>query len=150
MPYLFRTLIVFLLAAGLGFSGCAQAEDEEAALHDPVKIEVLEGTGLSRLVVEAPAAERLGIDTAPVRGTRGGGDGKGNRKVVPFAAVFYAPNGETWAYKSVQPLTFVRHRIHVERIDGRRAILSSGPPEGTPVMTVGASELWGMETGVGH
>jgi hypothetical protein len=43
---------------------------------------------------------------------------------------------------------FVRHAIDVLRIDGERAILSSGPPVGTPVVIVGSQELYGTEYAV--
>ena len=33
------------------------------------------------------------------------------------------------------------------RIDGERAILAKGPAPGTAVVTVGATELWGVEYG---
>ena len=35
----------------------------------------------------------------------------------------------------------------VDRIDGERAILAKGPAPGTAVVTVGATELWGVEYG---
>jgi hypothetical protein len=44
-------------------------------------------------------------------------------------------------------LTFIRHDIDVQRIEGNRAILTTGPPVGTAVVTVGATELWGVEYG---
>ena len=44
---------------------------------------------------------------------------------------------------------FKREPIDVERIDGDVAVVRSGPAAGTPVVTVGAAELWGFEFGVG-
>ena len=46
-----------------------------------------------------------------------------------------------------QPLVFERADITVDRIDGERAILAKGPAPGTAVVTVGATELWGVEYG---
>jgi hypothetical protein len=59
-------------------------------------------------------------------------------------------NGETWTYTSPEPLTFVRAPITVEAIDADLAYLSAGPAPGTEVVTVGAAELFGVESGVGH
>ena len=70
-------------------------------------------------------------------------------KVVPYAAVLYDARGNTWAYTNPKPLTFVRHAIHIAYIKGDLAVLSDGPPSGTEVVTVGAAELFGAETGIG-
>jgi hypothetical protein len=67
------------------------------------------------------------------------------RKVVPYSAVFYDVRGDSWTYTQPAPLTFVRHRVTVDYIDGDRAVLSDGPPAGTEVVTVGATELSGTE-----
>ena len=44
---------------------------------------------------------------------------------------------------------YLREPIEIDRIDGDNAVLTTGPEAGTPVVTVGASELWGFEHGVG-
>jgi hypothetical protein len=72
------------------------------------------------------------------------------RKLIPYAAVVYDTHGDTWAYTSSEPRTFVRHRVVVDYIEGDRAVLSEGPPTGTAVVTVGGAELLGTEFGVGH
>lgn len=69
--------------------------------------------------------------------------------VIPYSAVIYGLNGETWAYISPEPLTYMRYPITVDHIDGGQAFLSDGPPIGTPVVIVGASLLYGADTGVG-
>lgn len=71
------------------------------------------------------------------------------RKVVPYSAVLYGLNGETWAYTSPKPLVFVRRPIKVDYVDGDLAILSDGPTSGTRIVTVGVAELFGTEYGVG-
>jgi hypothetical protein len=43
---------------------------------------------------------------------------------------------------------FVRAPIEVTDIRGDQALLSSGPPVGAAVVTVGGSELYGTEFGV--
>jgi len=70
------------------------------------------------------------------------------RKIVPFAAVLYGVNGETWVYTNPEPLVFVRAPITVDYIDGDSAFLSDGPSVDTQVVTMGGSLLYGAETGV--
>jgi hypothetical protein len=70
------------------------------------------------------------------------------RKVVPYAAVLYGVHGETWVYSNPEPLVYVRQPIVVDYIEGDLAYLLEGPETGTAVVTVGAAELFGTETGV--
>jgi len=72
------------------------------------------------------------------------------QRVIPYSAVIYDATGKTWAYTNPEPLTFVRHAIDVEYIEGDLAVLKDGPAVGTPVVTAGAAELLGVEQGVGH
>jgi hypothetical protein len=53
-------------------------------------------------------------------------------------------------YTTAAALTYVRHPITVDYIEGDRAILVDGPAANTPVVTVGGAELFGTEFGVGH
>lgn len=78
--------------------------------------------------------------------TLSGGDTP--RKVVPYAAVLYGVNGETWVYSNPEPLVFVRQPIVIDYVGEDLAILSEGPEAGTAVVMVGAAELFGAETGV--
>lgn len=137
-----------LIAAVLPLAACQGGEDEAAAgAEEPAKVEPVEGSeGLYRITLTAEAAERLDVQTAAVRAV---GDGAGQRTVIPYSAVLYEPDGETWAYTSPESLTFVRAPIVVETIDGDRAVLSEGPPLGTMVVTVGVAELFGAENGIG-
>jgi len=71
------------------------------------------------------------------------------RKLIPHAALLYDAHGDTWVYTNPAPLVFVRQHISVNYIEGDRVVLFAGPPTGTAVVTVGAAELYGAETGVG-
>ena len=53
--------------------------------------------------------------------------GKGTR--IPYAAVLYDPNGDTWAFVNRKPLTYVRESITVDRIDGDVAFLTAAASE---------------------
>jgi hypothetical protein len=63
--------------------------------------------------------------------------------------VVYGLKGETWAYTSPAPLTFVRQLITIDHIDGDDVFLVDGPAAGTAVVTVGVPELYGTDTGIG-
>ena len=86
--------------------------------------------------------QRLAIQTVAVRDTTVGG---AERKVIPYAAVLYDTQGNTWTYINSEPNIFVRHPITVDDIDGDEALLSDGPASGTSVVTDGAAELYGAE-----
>jgi hypothetical protein len=166
-----RWMVVVLIIAGPQLSACAPASAPVASKSEPAKgksepaksksepakVEPIDGTDLSRVSLSAKAAKRLDIQTAPVRDTQvtrkqiTGGEGGGTqRTVIPYAAVLYDPDGDTWTYTNPESLVFVRHRISVDYIDRDLAILSDGPPPGTKVVTVGAAELFGTEFEVGH
>ena len=142
-------IVVGLMIVILGVSACAEAEVEAdtAANDEPATVEHVEGSEFSRVTFTAKAAERIGIETAEVQEAQGDG---AQRLVIPYAAVLYGPNGETWTYTNPEPLVFVRHLISVDSIEGDLAMLTEGPPPGTTVVTVGAAELIGTEFGVGH
>jgi hypothetical protein len=67
------------------------------------------------------------------------------RTVVPYGAVYYDAKGAAWVYVRTAPLTFERQRVGVERVVGDLAVLAEGPPIQTPVVTVGAAMLYGVE-----
>jgi RND family efflux transporter MFP subunit len=69
--------------------------------------------------------------------------------VVPLAAVVRDMSGGSWVYERADSVTFVRRRVEVGRVVDGRAVLSSGPATGTPVVTAGAAELFGTEFGAG-
>jgi hypothetical protein len=144
-----RTLVAAgLLVVGLQLSACTQQTAEaEGGNAEPATVEQVEGTDVSRLTLTAKAAERLGIQTKPLLAGKVAGTA---RQVVPYSAVLYDAKGDTWVYANPEPLTYVRERVTVDYIQGDQAVLTDGPPEGTPVVTVGAAELYGTEFGVGH
>ena len=121
---------------------CARPPVEEEAESRAVKVEQIEGTDLSRVIVTEEAATRLDLQTAAVRTVLVRGM---QRKVIPYAAILYDKDGDTWAYTTAEPLTFVRAPVSVDYVDDKIAVLSAGPPTGTMVVVVGASELYGSE-----
>lgn len=229
-------VLVLVVIAGLQMSAC-NSKPDMGHKEEPAHVEPIEGTDLSRIELTQKAAERIAVQTVPVREEQvvrtrmfGGrvvpaGDGAlvrvslsasdlnkvdrsqpavvrpleegaagwmvqvvdapdpeeatkalyclidttatgvllnqavfvevsmlgsgAQQKVVPYAAVLYDRHGETWTYTCPEPLVYVRAPIVVDYIDGDLAVLSEGPPAGTEVVTAGASELFGAETGIG-
>ena len=117
--------------------------------NEPAKVEPIEGTDLSRVILTEKAAERLGIETAPIGDAEVVREGSSGNRVIPYGAVLYETNGDAFVYTNPEPLTFVRAPISVDYIEGELAVLLDGPPSGTAVVTVGAAELLGAEFGVG-
>ncbi len=69
----------------------------------------------------------------------------GMRKVIPYSSVLYWVDGRSWVYTRTGPFTFLRRPVRIDYIAGGQAILRSGPPVGSTVVRVGASELLGTE-----
>ncbi len=139
-----RWIVVVLIIAGLQLAACTP-DSATPGKTEPAHIEPIEGTDLSRVVLTEKAAERLDIQIALVSEEQVEGT---QRLVIPYAALIYGLNGETWAYIMPEPLTFVREAITVDYIVGDMAVLLVGPAIGTEVVTVGVAELYGTETGV--
>ena len=126
-------LVPLLVTACGGNSG-------EEATTSPAVTEHVKGTDITRVTLTAEAAKRLDVQTTKVRSD-------GRRTVIPYGAVLYDPNGDTWTYTNPKPLVFEREDISIARFDGNSAILAKGPPIGTAIVTVGATEIWGVEYG---
>jgi len=149
---------VVLMGAVVGGSFWAASRRSTTAVPatpadgSPLTVEPVEGSDLHRVTLSARAAERLGIETAPMGGADATGrlvgvGARGARSVVPYSAVLYDARGDTWVYTNPASLVFLRERVSVERIDGDRVILTNGPPAGTTIVTVGGAELLAAELG---
>jgi multidrug efflux pump subunit AcrA (membrane-fusion protein) len=73
--------------------------------------------------------------------------GEAKSLVVPWSAVVYDIFGDTWIYEQLNQTTFVRRRVVVRAVVGADALLVHGPPPSTRVVSAGAAELFGTETG---
>ncbi len=142
MKHINRWLMVVVILAGL-LSACAPASTAEVEDVKPVQLEPIEGTDLNHVILTADAAKRLDIQTAAVREADISG---AKQMIIPYAAVLYEANGNTWVYVNIEPLVFVRQSIVINSIKGDEAILSEGPDSGSSVVTVGAAELFGSES----
>lgn len=138
-----RRVMVGVLLAGLLVPACRAASGSGSTSEEPASVEPIEGSDISRVILTERAAERIELQTAPVQAAE-------RLVVIPYSAVFYGLSGETWTYTNPESLTFVRESIAVDHVEDGLAYLSSGPSAGAAVVTVGAAELFGVETGVGH
>jgi len=112
----------------------------------------VDGTEHSVVTLTERAIQRLGLKTDQVRDEKVTRKNQplGERKVVPYSALIYDSQGQTWVYTSPSARTFVRHKVEVDQIQGDVAVLKDGPPTGTVVASVGVAELYGTEFKVGH
>jgi hypothetical protein len=139
-------IALVLILATLLLSSCGKAKHQPSASEQkPSTVEKIEGSEFSRVTLTQKAAERLDIQTAPVRLEQI--DGK-EYKTIPYAAVLYGPKSETWSYTNPEPLVYIRHSISIDHIAGDLAVLLAGPNVGMKVVVVGASLLYGAEVGV--
>jgi hypothetical protein len=138
-----------VLAAVLALAGCQR--EPVAEKYHPAKLEDTDQKDIKRVILDARAAERTGIETAMVREEAvQTAAGTVTRKVIPYGALMYDKKGHAWTYTQPQELTYVRAPLEVEDVLGDRVILTSGPPAGTVVVSVGAAELMGAEHKYGH
>lgn len=137
---------LIIIIAALALAGCGQTSTVAASKIEPAKLEPIAGTEFNQVILTERAAQRLDIQTAPVRQEQVNGT---PRLVIPYAAVLYDLYGETWVYANPELLTFVREPITVDYIEDELAVLVDGPPAGTEVVIVGVAELYGADTGVG-
>src|ERR687889_827358 len=136
-----------LIAGVVSLSACGEASTgydyETASHHEPAELEPIKGTDVQRVIFDAEAAERVNLQTAPIRQN-------GQETVIPYDAVIYGADGNTYAYTAPEPLTYVRQEINIAHVAGDGVMLSDGPPTGTEVVTVGAAEVYGTEFEVAH
>jgi hypothetical protein len=127
-----------LAIAGLGLSGCKEVEETSSEGYEPAKLEPVGGADVKRVTFTAEGARRVGLRTAAIRRS-------GRQTLVPYRALIYDGHGTAYVYTSPESLSFLRQEVHVDRIEGDRVLLSHGPPTGTEVVTVGATEVYGAE-----
>ena len=134
--------LVLIAAVVVTLSACGEASSgydyETASHHVPARLEPIKGTDVQRVVFDAEAARRINLQTAPIRQD-------GRKEIMPYAALIYDAEGDTYAYTAPKPLTYVRQQIDIDHYDGESVVLSDGPPVGTEVVTVGVDEVYGTE-----
>jgi hypothetical protein len=139
-----RHLIAVLLIVGAltpALSACTQVEESEST-YSPTSVTPVKGSDdIQQVTFSAIAAQRADVKTAEIRAS-------GRLTSLPYAALIYNEEGDTYTYVSPKPLVYVREPIDVDRISGDRVLLRHGPPTGTAVVTTGAAEVYSAEFGV--
>ncbi len=141
-----------VVIAGLLLGGCASSSQAGSPpAEKPAKVSAVDGTEAKKVVLTEPAVTRLGIQTAAVAAaTVTGADGKpAARTTVPYSALIYDTKGATWVFEQVEPRSFLRKRVDIEIVSGETVVMTTGPPAGTTIVTVGAAPLYGTELGTG-
>lgn len=69
--------------------------------------------------------------------------------VVPFSAIVFDTLGGAWVYSEKAEHAYERQRVDISRIEDNFALLAKGPASSTRIVHIGASELFGVEFGVG-
>jgi multidrug efflux pump subunit AcrA (membrane-fusion protein) len=143
MPSPSRPIALALIMGSLTLTlaACTQVEENEST-YSPTSVKPIKGQDdIQQVTFTAQAAQRAGVRTATVRA--GGG-----HTSIPYAALIYNEEGDTYTYVSPKPLVYVRKPIDVDHIAGGRVVLRHGPPSGTAVVTTGAAEVYSAEFGV--
>jgi hypothetical protein len=130
-------VLMLIMVAAMGLAACGPKTTTTTEKINPSTLEEIEGSDLQRVILTEKAAERIGVETAPA-----------SAMTVPYAAVIYDTEGNTWVYTNPSPLTFVRAPILIDRIEGDQAFLSEALESKDPIVTVGVAEIYGAETGV--
>lgn len=136
MKHINRWLVIVVVLVAVGLSACGPTTTTVDKIV-PSQLEPIEGTDLSRVILTEKAAERIGVETVTASGTS-----------VPYAAIIYDTEGNTWIYTNPEPLTFLRVPVVVDYIEGDTAMLAKALDAEMNVVTVGVAELYGTETGV--
>ena len=133
-----------VVVAGMSLAACGGGSGSEAEPDSPAVVEEVAGSDIPQVTLTEEAATRIDLQTAAVEA------GAGTATLIPYGAVLYDPDGNTWAFIKAGDLTFARAPITVDHIDGDQAFLADGPEVGTEVVSVGATQLYGAEQGVGE
>jgi hypothetical protein len=131
-----------LASAGLALAGCsAAAQGAEEALPEVATVRPAEDGSAALVTLSEEAEQRLGIETTAVTAD-------GAELSVPYSAIVYDPDGGSWVFVRTGDLTYQRAEVSLGHKSGDQIALTSGPPAGTEVVTLGAAELVGVEVGI--
>jgi hypothetical protein len=131
--------LVVAVAATASLTGCAEIEVPLAEPYEPAHLESTGPEQPARVILTEEAQHRVQLQTTLV-------SPHGADVSVDHAALVYDKKGKPWVFTVIGPLTYVRAAVGIKEVqEDNLLILSSGPPAGTEVVTVGAIELWGTE-----
>jgi hypothetical protein len=142
MPGAKRPIALALLLGSLAVTlpACTQVESAETD-YSPTEVKPIPGKEEQQVTFNAEAVRRAGVKTDRVRVSAG-------HMFIPYAALIYNENGDTYTYVSPKPRVYIREPIRVDHIAGDRVLLKRGPAVGPAVVTTGAAEVYSAEFGV--
>lgn len=168
-----RAVLALAALGALGVAGCGGSSSP--SIPSSGRHETVVGSTAGQIVLSQIGAQRIGLQTeaakavplpkpaAPiVKTTVVGGvkhtttapaaapaiPGGAPKVIIPYSAIVYDPGGQAFAFTSTAPLTYVEVPVAVDHISGNSAYLTKGPKPGAQVVSVGAEELYGVQTGV--
>jgi hypothetical protein len=134
----FQGFVVAVVATA-SLVGCAEIEVPLAEPYEPAHLESTGPDQPARVILTEEAQHRVQLQTTLVKP-------HGADVSLDHAALVYDKKGKPWVFTVIGPLTYVRAAVGIEEVNENNVvILSTGPPAGTEVVTVGAIELWGAE-----
>jgi hypothetical protein len=160
-----RPVAVVALVLGMAVAGCGSQQD--ASIAPSARLVGATGSSPGQIILSQIGKAHIGLQTAPVKavptpapvttttvigGVKHTTSAPAPRPtasvIVPYSSLVYDPRGKTYVFTQRSPLTYTEVPATVDRIDGDSAYLSIGPKTGDAVVTVGAEELYGVQSGV--
>jgi hypothetical protein len=142
MTFAKSPLVAVAVVLGAVLSGCGSSAQPTIPASGVLVNHTATSPG--QIILSQLGAQRIGVQTAPAQAA----PKAGARIVIPYSAVIYDPSGKTYAFTNTLPFTYVEVPISIDHIAGNYAYLTRGPKPGAKVVTVGAEELYGVQTGV--
>jgi hypothetical protein len=169
MPFVTRPLAIAAAAVSLGAALCGCGGSSTPSVPVSGRLVGASSTSPGQIVLSALGAQRIGLQTARATAVRAPATVTKTTTVagvkhtttihpaappgsptviVPYSALIYDPSGQVYVFSNTATLTYVEVPITVDRVSGNDAYLVKGPKPGTAVVSVGAEELYGVQTGV--
>lgn len=141
MPLPRRKLLLVAVLIGGALAGCGGSSSPAPPATG--RLERVPGSPAGKVVLTQLGAQRIGLQIARTQAVT-----RAPRVIIPYSAIVYDPSGQAYAFTKVAPLTYVEVPITVDHVSGDFAYLLKGPAPGSMVVSVGAEELYGVQTGV--
>jgi len=136
-----RAIGVGVAVLALTLTACGEVETPSGDDYAPATVITADPSSAPMVKFTDEASRRVDLALSTVSGRKGA-------LIIDYAALIYDKQGKTWVYTAPEPLTFMRTKVVVAKVDGNRVTLSEGPPPGTQIVTQGVTEVYGTELGM--
>jgi hypothetical protein len=130
---------IAVVVVGAALAGCGSSAQPNIPASGVLVNQTATSPG--QIILSPVGAQRIGVRTSSARQSA-------PYLVIPYSAIVYDASGKTYAFTNTRPLTYVEVPISIDHIVGNSVYLTRGPKAGAKVVTVGAQELYGVQTGV--